>query len=110
MLLIRCSEVDSAAAFRTMLNSTAKEIAIDRAKCLYREWVLIGKTEALHLQTTATKAEERRRCDYTIANLETLLYQEQQKTARLRPWATIGKVTIGLGFVAGGMAVYNATR
>ena len=109
-LLIPCAEIDTAAAYRLMLNGTAKELAMDRAKCLYREWSLIQRTEELHLQTSAAKNDERKRCDFTIAALETKLYQEQQIGNRLRPWANIGKIGIGVGIAVGGLVLFNALQ
>lgn len=93
-----------------MLNATARELAIDRAKCLYREWTLIGRTEALHLETKAAKREERERCDFTIKALEDKLYAEQRISDRLRPWATIGKVTVVVGLAAGGYGLYRLVK
>ncbi len=93
-----------------MLNATARELAIDRAKCLYREWTLIGRTEALHIETREAKREERERCDFTIQALESKLFAEQRISDRLRPWATIGKVTVGVGLAAGGYGIYRLVR
>ncbi len=110
MLLIPCAEVDTAAAYRLMINGTAKELAIDRAKCLYREWVLLERTEEFHLLMADAKHQERKRCDFTIAALETRLFDEQQRVDRLKPWATLGKITLGAGIIFGGVAIYNSTR
>lgn len=93
-----------------MLNSTARDLAIDRAKCLYREFTLIGRTEELHLQMAAAKRDERERCEFTIKALEDKLYAEQRIGDKMRPWATIGKVCFGAAIVTGGVAVYNAVR
>ena len=89
-----------------MLNQTAKSIAIDRAKCLYREWSLLNATEELHLKMAAAKLEERKRCDQTIASLSNALEQERLERKRQEPWANFGKVTaVFLTFLSGVVVV-----
>src|SRR5690606_11206924 len=97
---IPCAEIDTAAAFRLMINATARELAMDRAKCLYREWSLLQRVEVLHVQTSEAHADQRKRCDHTIAMLETRLHQEHLRNGKLKPWATVGKVSVGVVSVA----------
>lgn len=105
-LLIPCAEIDTAAAYRSMLDQTAKSIAIDRAKCLYREWSLLNATEELHLKMAAAKLEERQRCDQTIASLSNALEQERIERKRQEPWSNFGKVTaVFLTFLSGVVVV-----
>jgi hypothetical protein len=110
MLLIPCAEIDTAAAYRLMLNGTAKELAIDRAKCMYREWNLINHVELIEKDAAKARKDERERYEFTIRSLETSLYQEQLKVDRNKPWATLGKFTFGVAIAGGGLALYNAFR
>ena len=89
-----------------MINATARELAIDRAKCLYREWSLLNATEELHLKMAAAKLEERKRCDQTIASLSNALEQERIERKRQEPWSNFGKVTaVFLTFLSGVVVV-----
>lgn len=93
-----------------MLNSTARDLAIDRAKCLYREWTLIGRTEEKVDEMAKAKREERERYEFLILALENKLYAEQQRCDRMKPLWTFGKVCLGGAIVFGGVKAYKAVR